>query len=415
MDVRRVVVTGIGAVTPIGNNVPKYWEALCSGVNGAATITRFDTSKLRTSIACEVKNFDSSDYFDKKEVKKLDLYAQYGIVAADEAISDAGINKEDTDYDEVGVIFSSGIGGISSFFDEVKSHCEGDGTPRFSPFIIPKLLPDITAGHISIKYGFRGPNFAIVSACASSANAIIEGFHYIQYGKFPVMVVGGAEAPICPISIGSFEAMRAVSPRKDDTASRPFDAERDGFVMGEGAGCLILEDLDHALARGAKIYGEIVGCGNAADAYHITAPHNEGYGAYLCMKRALQDAGIEHCMIDHINTHGTSTPAGDISEAIAIVKLFGEHSYNISINAGKSMTGHLLGGAGAVEAISTVMAVKNDIVPPTINHFNDDANIDPKLDFTYLKAKKRTVNYAITNAFGFGGHDASILFKKFIR
>ncbi len=414
MDVKRVVVTGIGAVTPIGNSVPQYWESLCSGVNGAATITRFDISKFKTNTACEVKNFDPFNYFDKKEVKKLDLYAQYGIVAADEAISDAGISREDTNFDEVGVIFSSGIGGISSFFEEVKSHCEGDGVPRFSPFIIPKLLPDITAGHISIKYGFRGPNFAIVSACASSANSIIEGFHYIQYGKFPVMIVGGAEAAICPISIGSFEAMRAISPRKDNTASRPFDAERDGFVMGEGAGCLVLEELDHAMARGAKIYGEIIGCGSSADAYHITAPHNEGYGAYLCMMRALQDGGIKPNMIDHINTHGTSTPSGDISEVLAIMKTFGDHSYKISINAGKSMTGHLLGGAGAIEAISTVLAVKNDVVPPTINHFKDDDNIDPKLDFTFWKAKKRTVNYALSNAFGFGGHDASILFKKFV-
>lgn len=414
MDVKRVVVTGIGALTPIGNNVPQYWESLCSGVNGAATITRFDISKFKTNIACEVKNFDPFNYFDKKEVKKLDLYAQYGIVAADEAITDAGINKNNTNYDEVGVIFSSGIGGITSFFEEVKSHCEGDGVPRFSPFIIPKLLPDITAGHISIKYGFRGPNFAIVSACASSANSIIEGFHYIQYGKFPVMIVGGAESAICPIGIGSFEAMRAISPRKDDTASRPFDAERDGFVMGEGAGCLVLEDLDHATARGAKIYGEIIGCGCSADAYHITAPHNEGYGAYLCMMRALQDGGIKPNTIDHINTHGTSTPSGDISEVLAIMKTFGDHSYKISINAGKSMTGHLLGGAGAIEAISTVLAVKNDVVPPTINHFKDDDNIDPKLDFTFWKAKKRTVNYALSNAFGFGGHDASILFKKFV-
>lgn len=414
MDVKRVVVTGIGALTPIGNNVPQYWESLCSGVNGAATITRFDISKFKTNIACEVKNFDPFNYFDKKEVKKLDLYAQYGIVAADEAITDAGINKNNTNYDEVGVIFSSGIGGITSFFEEVKSHCEGDGVPRFSPFIIPKLLPDITAGHISIKYGFRGPNFAIVSACASSANSIIEGFHYIQYGKFPVMIVGGAESAICPIGIGSFEAMRAISPRKDDTASRPFDAERDGFVMGEGAGCLVLEDLDHATARGAKIYGEIIGCGCSADAYHITAPHNEGYGAYLCMMRALQDGGIKPNMIDHINTHGTSTPSGDISEVLAIMKTFGDHSYKISINAGKSMTGHLLGGAGAIEAISTVLAVKNDVVPPTINHFKDDDNIDPKLDLTFWKAKKRTVNYALSNAFGFGGHDASILFKKFV-
>lgn len=414
MDVKRVVVTGIGALTPIGNNVPQYWESLCSGVNGAATITRFDISKFKTNIACEVKNFDPFNYFDKKEVKKLDLYAQYGIVAADEAITDAGINKNNTNYDEVGVIFSSGIGGITSFFEEVKSHCEGDGVPRFSPFIIPKLLPDITAGHISIKYGFRGPNFAIVSACASSANSIIEGFHYIQYGKFPVMIVGGAESAICPIGIGSFEAMRAISPRKDDTASRPFDAERDGFVMGEGAGCLVLEDLDHATARGAKIYGEIIGCGCSADAYHITAPHNEGYGAYLCMMRALQDGGIKPNMIDHINTHGTSTPSGDISEVLAIMKTFGDHSYKISINAGKSMTGHLLGGAGAIEAISTVLAVKNDVVPPTINHFKDDDKIDPKLDLTFWKAKKRTVNYALSNAFGFGGHDASILFKKFV-
>ena len=415
MELKRVVITGLGAITPIGNNVPDYWDNLCKGVSGATMITRFDASKFKSRIACEVKNFDPLLYFDKKEARKLDLFEQFAMVSADEAIKDSGINEDNTDFTEVGVIFGSGIGGIESLFIENVDHARGDGTPRVNPFTIPKLLPDLAAGNISIKYGFQGPNYATVSACASSAHSIIDGFHYIHYGKNQVMVVGGAEAPICPISVGGFEAMKALSTRNDDpaTASRPFDRDRDGFVMGEGAGCIVLEELEHARARNAKIYGEIAGCGISADAHHITAPHPDGYGAVLSITRALKDAGITPDMIDHINTHGTSTPAGDIPEITGIMTVFGEHIYNMSLNSGKSMTGHLLGGAGVVEAISTILACQNDLVPPTINHFNDDPNIDPKIDFTFWKPKKRTVNYAISNAFGFGGHNASIIFKKF--
>jgi len=416
MDLKRVVVTGLGAITPIGNNVSDYWNGLLSGRSGAGEITRFDASKFKSRIACEVKGFDPLQFFDRKEARKLDSYAQFAIVAADEAIKNSGIDRDNTDFDEVGVIFASGIGGIDSLYNDMKDFALGDGTPRLSPFIIPRLLPDLAAGHISIKYGFRGANFATVSACASSANALIEGFNYVRLGKSPVMLVGGSEAAICPIGVGGFEAMKALSTRNDDpqTASRPFDADRDGFVMGEGAGCLILEDLDHAIARGATIYGEIAGCGVSGDAHHITAPHPEGLGATLSMRRALKDAGITPEKIDHINTHGTSTPAGDIPETIAIKEVFGQHTYNISVNSGKSMTGHLLGGAGAIESISTILACKNDIVPPTINHFTDDPNIDPNIDFTFWKPKQRVVNYAISNAFGFGGHNASIVFKKYI-
>lgn len=415
MELNRVVVTGLGAITPIGNNVPEYWAALCNGVNGAGHITLFDAEKFRTRIACEVKNFDPLQYFDRKEVKKLDRYAQFALVAADEAVKDSGINEINTDLDEVGVIFASGIGGIDSFYQEVANFVEGGRTPRFNPFIIPKLLPDISSGHISMKYGFRGPNFATVSACASSANAIVTGYDYIHFGKTPVMVVGGAEAAICPVGIGGFEAMKALSTRNDDplTASRPFDAERDGFVMGEGGGCLILESLDHALARNAKIYGEVAGCGLSGDANHITAPHPEGYGAYLSINRALKDANIEPVDIQHISAHGTSTPAGDISEIKAIVKVFGDHIYNIAINSVKSMTGHLLGGAGAIGAIASLLAIRDSIVPPTINHFNTDPNIDPNIDFTFGKAKQKNITYALSNAFGFGGHNASIVFKKY--
>ena len=378
-------------------------------------ITRFDASKFKCRIACEVKNFDPLNHFDRKEARKLDLFQQFALVSADEAIKDSGIDRDNTDFTEVGVIFASGIGGIESLSLETIDFARGDGTPRVNPFTIPKLLPDLGAGHISIKYGFQGPNYCTVSACASSANAIINAFRYIHYGRNEVMIAGGAEAPICPISVGGFEAMKALSTRNDDptTASRPFDADRDGFVMGEGGGCLVLEEREHALRRGAKIYGEIVGCGESADAHHITAPHPEGQGAALSMTRALKEAGINTNVIDHINTHGTSTPSGDIPEILGIKSVFGEHVYDMSINSGKSMTGHLLGGAGAIEAISTVLACQNDIVPPTINHFTDDPNIDPKIDFTFWKPKKRTVNYAISNAFGFGGHNASIIFKKF--
>ena len=415
MELKRVVITGLGAITPIGNNVPEYWDNLCKGVGGAGMITRFDASKFKCRIACEVKNFDPLNFFDRKEARKLDLFQQFALVAADEAIKDSGIDRDNTDFTEVGVIFASGIGGIESLSLETIDYAKGDGTPRVNPFTIPKLLPDLGAGHISIKYGFQGPNYCTVSACASSANAIVDAFRYIHYGRNEVMIAGGSEAPICQISVGGFEAMRALSTRNDDpaTASRPFDADRDGFVMGEGAGCLVLEELEHALKRGATIYGEIAGCGESADAYHITAPHPEGQGAALSMKRALKEAGITPDVIDHINTHGTSTPAGDIPEIIGIQSVFGKHTYDISINSGKSMTGHLLGGAGAIEAISATLACKNDIVPPTINHFTDDPNIDPNIDFTFWKPKKRTVNYAISNAFGFGGHNASIIFKKF--
>ena len=415
MEGKRVVITGLGAITPIGKNVSDYWDSLCKGVGGAGMITRFDASKFRSRIACEVNDFDPLQYFDRKEARKLDYFEQFAMISADEAIQDSGINRDNTDFTEVGVIFASGIGGIESLSLETIDYAHGDGTPRVSPFTIPKLLPDLAAGNISIKYGFQGPNYCTVSACASSANAIVDAFRYIHYGRIEVMIAGGAEAPICPISVGGFEAMKALSTRNDDpaTASRPFDADRDGFVMGEGGGCLVLEELGHAIKRGAKIYGEIVGCGESADAHHITAPHPEGQGAALSMQRALREAGITPDVIDHINTHGTSTPAGDIPEILGIKTVFGEHIYDMSINSGKSMTGHLLGGAGAIEAISTVLACKNDIVPPTINHFTDDEHIDPKIDFTFWKAKKRTVNYAISNAFGFGGHNASIIFKKY--
>lgn len=415
MELRRVVITGLGAITPIGNTVSDFWNALCNGVNGAGPITRFDSSKFKTRIACEVKNFDPLQFFDRKEARKLDLYTQFAIVASDEAIQDSKITKDNTDFDEVGVVFSSGIGGIHSFYEEVVAHALGDGTPRFNPFIIPKLLPDLAGGHISIKNGFLGPNYSTISACASSANAIAEGYNYIHYGMFPVMIVGGSEAAVSPPAMAGFESMRALSTRNDDmtTASRPFDAERDGFVMGEGCGCLVLEDLDHALARGAKIYGEIVGCGLSSDAYHITAPHPEGKGAMLCMDRALKSAGLKPTDIDHINTHGTSTPAGDTSEAMAISSLFGDHVADMPINSIKSMTGHLLGGSSAIEAIATVLSLRDSIIPPTINHFKDDPSIDPKLDIVYWEARKKDMTYALSNAFGFGGHNASIIFKKY--
>jgi 3-oxoacyl-[acyl-carrier-protein] synthase II len=416
MELKRVVVTGLGAITPIGNNVPSYWEGLLNGVNGAADITRFDASKFKSRFACEVKNYDYKDYFDRKDVRKYDLFAQFGLIAADEAIVDSGLIDGNTDLDEVGVIWSSGIGGLITFSEEVTAFATGDGTPRFNPFFIPKMIADITAGHISIKHGFRGPNFATVSACASSANSLVDAFNYIRLGKAVAFVSGGSEAAVTQAGVGGFNAMHALSTRNDDpaTASRPFDKDRDGFVIGEGGGGIILEELEHALRRGAKIYAEIAGCGLSADANHMTSPHPEGLGAQLSMKRALQDAGMSLEDIQHINTHGTSTPLGDIAEPKAIVSLFGEHAYNISINSTKSMTGHLLGGAGIVEAIATVLAVKNDIVPPTINHFTDDPEIDNRLDFTYGTARERLINAALTNTFGFGGHNASIIIKKFV-
>ena len=416
MESKRVVVTGLGAITPIGNTVKDFWEGLVNGKNGACEITRFDSTLYKTHFACEVKGYNPDDFFDKKTARKYDLFAQFDIVAADEAIADSGITPENTDFDEVGVLLTSGIGGVNHFFNEMKEFfLEGDGTPRFSPFLITKMIANMPGGVISIKYGFRGPNFATVSACASSAHAIMAAFDYIRYGKCDVIVAGGAGAAIGECGIGGFNSMKALSTRNDDfmTASRPFDLNRDGFVMGEGAGSLVLEEYEHAKARGAKIYAEIVGGGASADAYHITAPHPEGKGGILSMQRALKDAEIAPEAIDHINTHGTSTPAGDVAEPIAIKEVFGEHAYNISINSTKSMTGHLLGGAGAVEAIACVLALKNGIIPPTINHFDDDPQIDNHLDFTFHKARQRDINYALSNSFGFGGQNATLIFKKF--
>ena len=415
MESKRVVVTGLGAITPIGNTVKDFWEGLVNGKNGAGEITRFDSSLYKTHFACEVKGYDPDDFFDKKTARKYDLFAQFDIVAANEAIADSGINPENTNYDEVGVLITSGIGGVNHLYEEMKEHVQTGLVPRFSPFLITKMIVNMPAGVISINYGFRGPNFATVSACASSTHATILAYDYIRWGKSKVIVTGGAGAAIGQLGIGGFNAMKALSTRNDDpmTASRPFDLSRDGFVMGEGAGCLILEEYEHAKARGAKIYAEVVGSGESADAYHITAPHPEGSGGVLSMQRALNDAGLAPEAIDHINTHGTSTPMGDLAETLAIQKVFGEHAYNISINSTKSMTGHLLGGAGAVEAIATILALKNGIIPPTINHFDDDPQIDPRLDFTFNKAKKRDVHYGLTNSFGFGGQNASLIFKKF--
>jgi len=399
----------------LGNTVEEYWSNLVKGVSGAGPITRFDASKFKTRIACEVKNFNPEDYFDRKEARKYDPYAQFGIVCADQAVVNSGMDLEKVDKDRVGVIWSSGIGGLDTFYQEVSAFAKGDGTPRFNPFFIPKMIADIAAGHISIKYGFRGPNFAIVSACASSANALVDAMLYIRNNMADVFVVGGSEAAINPAGIGGFNAMHAISTRNDDpaTASRPFDKDRDGFVMGEGAGGLILEDLEHAKARGATIYAEVAGGGVSADAYHMTAPHPEGLGAILAMRNAIKDAGMRIEDIDHINTHGTSTPVGDIAEPKAILGLFGEQAYKININSTKSMTGHLLGAAGAIEAIASIMAVRNNIVPPTINHFTDDPELDPRLNFTFNKAQERVVNVALSNTFGFGGHNATLIVKKY--
>jgi len=415
MQKRRVVITGLGALTPLGNSVEELWTSLLDGVSGAAEITHFDASKFKTRFACELKNFDANDYFDRKEVRKHDPYVHYALVAADQAISDAGFDMEKLDKERAGVIWASGIGGLQTFEEEISAYATGDGTPRFNPFFIPKMIADIAAGHISIKYGFMGPNFATVSACASSANAMIDAFNYIRLGFADVFITGGSEAAITPGGVGGFSSMHAISQRNDDpaTASRPYDKDRDGFVLGEGGCALIFEDLEHARARGAKIYAEIIGGGLSGDAFHMTAPHPEGLGAMISMRNAVKDAGLEPKDIDHINTHGTSTPVGDIAEPKAIVNLFKEHAYNISINSTKSMTGHLLGAAGAIEAIASIMAVRNDIVPPTINHFTDDPEIDNKLDFTFMKPKKRTVNTALSNTFGFGGHNASVVFTKY--
>jgi len=410
---RRVVVTGIGAITPIGNNLHEFWKNLVDGVSGADLITHFNTEKFKTKFACEVKNYDPQNHFDRKEANKLDLYAQFALIAAQEAVTDSGMDLEKVDKDRVGVIWASGIGGIDTFFEQIKQYVLGDG-PRFSPFFIPKMISDIAAGQISIKYGFRGPNFATVSACASSTNGIIDAVNYIKLGKADVFVTGGSEAAINEPGIGGFNSMQALSANNAEykSASRPFDITRDGFVMGEGAGALIVEEYEYAKARGAKIYAEIVGTGLTADAYHLTAPHPDGLGASNVMKLAVADAGLRPQDIDYINVHGTSTPLGDISETKAIIKVFGEHAYKLNISATKSMTGHLLGAAGAVEAIAAIMSVREDIVPPTINFKNPDPSIDQNLNLTVNKAQKRTVNYALSNTFGFGGHNASVIIKK---
>ncbi|HNS13116.1 MAG TPA: beta-ketoacyl-ACP synthase II [Bacteroidia bacterium] len=415
MQLKRVVVTGLGALTPLGNNVEAYWNGLIHGVSGAAAITKFDASKFKTRFACEVKGFDPNDFFERKEGRKLDGFSQYALVVADQAIKDSKIDPEKINHDRVGVIWGSGIGGLKTFQDEVINFAKGDGTPRFNPFFIPKMIADIASGHISIKYGFRGPNFTTVSACASSTNALIDAFTYIRLGKANIIVSGGSESTVNETCVGGFNALQALSQRNDDpsTASRPFDLDRDGFVMGEGAGCIILEELEHAKARGAHIYAEIVGGGMSADAYHMTAPHPEGLGAANVMNAALEDAGMGPSEIDYVNVHGTSTPIGDPQEIKAIQTVFGSDAYKMNISSTKSMTGHLLGAAGAIEAIAAILAVVNDIVPPTINHFTDDPVFDKKLNLTFNKAEKRTIRAALSNTFGFGGHNASVIFKKY--
>jgi len=415
MKSRRVVVTGIGALTPIGNNLQDYWKALQCGVSGAAQITHFNAENFKTQFACEVKDFEVTDFIHRKEARKMDLFCQYAMVASDEAIIDSALNLDEINLDRAGVIWGSGIGGMNSFQQEASDFAKGNGIPRYSPFFIPKLISDIPAGHISIKHGFRGPNFTTVSACASSTNSLIDAFNYIKWNKADIFIAGGSEACVFETGIGGFNAMMALSTRNDDpkTASRPFDKDRDGFVMGEGGGAIVLEEYKHAIKRGAKIYAEIVGGGLTADAHHITAPHPEGLGARNVMQLAIEEAEISVTDIDYINVHGTSTPLGDIAETKAIKALFGDHAYSLNISSTKSMTGHLLGAAGVIESIACIMAVKDDIIPPTINHFTDDPNIDNKLNLTLNKAQKRTVNYALTNTFGFGGHNASVLFKKY--
>ena len=418
MELKRVVVTGLGALTPVGNNVADTWENLVNGVSGAGPITRFDVSKFKTQFACEVKNFKVNEHLDRKEARKMDLYTQYAIVAAKQAIEDSAMDLETIDKTRIGVIYGVGIGGLNTLEEELFSYAlTKDMGPKFSPFLIPKMIADIASGHISIMYGFHGPNFTTVSACASSSNAIADAFNYIRLGKANVIVTGGAEAAICPVGVGGFNAMHALSTRNDDPtrASRPFSASRDGFVMAEGAGCLILEELEHAKARGAKIYAELVGAGLSADAHHLTASHPEGLGAKLVMMNALEDAGMKPEDIDYINVHGTSTPVGDVSEVKAIKEVFGEHAYKLNISSTKSMTGHLLGAAGVIEALVATLAVKNDIVPPTINHEegDEDENIDYNLNFTFNKAQKREVRAALSNTFGFGGHNACVILKKY--
>jgi 3-oxoacyl-[acyl-carrier-protein] synthase II len=416
MKLKRVVVTGLGALTPIGNTLPEFWEGLINGKSGAAPIQQFDASLFKTHFACEVKNFNIEDFMDRKEARKLDQFSQYAMVSAAEAMADSGLMESNPDLDYIGVIWGSGIGGLKTFQDEAQNFFAGDGTPRFNPFFIPKMISDIAAGHISIKYGLRGPNYVTVSACASSTNAIIDSFNLIRLGKAHALVTGGSEAAVNQMGMGGFNALKALSTRNDspETASRPFDLDRDGFVLGEGAGALILEEYEHAIKRGAKIYAEVIGGGMSGDAYHMTAPHPEGIGARNVMLRALEDAEIDATAIDYVNVHGTSTPLGDVAEVKAIQQVFGEHAYKLNISSTKSMTGHLLGAAGAIEAIACIMAVKHDIVPPTINHFNDDPALDNKLNLTFHKAQKRVVNVAISNTFGFGGHNTSVIVKKFV-
>jgi 3-oxoacyl-[acyl-carrier-protein] synthase II len=415
MQLKRVVVTGIGAITPLGNSTTEYWNNLRNGVSGCDMIKNFDASKFKTRFACEIKNFDPTNFLDKKEARKLDRFTQTAVVASDQAVQDAGIDQNNVNADRVGVVFASGIGGLITFQEEVTNFAKGDGTPRFNPFFIPKMILDIAAGHISMRHGFRGPNFAVVSACASSTNAMMEAFNLIRLGKADIIVTGGSESVVSEAGVGGFNAMKALSERNDDpkTASRPYDRDRDGFVMGEAAGVLIFEELEHAIKRGAKIYCEIAGAGATADAHHITAPHPEGLGAKNVMNQALEDADMKATDIDYINTHGTSTPLGDVAEIKAILDVFGEHAYELNISSTKSMTGHCLGAAGVIEAIACIMAVQNDIVPPTINHFTDDPELDPKLNFTFWKAEHRKVNAALSNTFGFGGHNACMIFKKY--
>jgi 3-oxoacyl-[acyl-carrier-protein] synthase II len=415
MELKRVVVSGIGALTPLGNSLKDYWSGLLNGVSGADFITQFDASKFKTRFACELKNFDPLNYLDKKEARKIDRFSQTAVIASDQAVEDAGLKGDNINTDRVGVVLASGIGGLITFQEEVMNFAKGDGTPRFNPFFIPKMILDIAAGHISMRHGFRGPNFAVVSACASSTNAIMEAANLIRLGKADAILTGGAESVICEAGVAGFNAMKALSERNDDpkTASRPYDRDRDGFVMGEAAGVLVLEELGHALKRGAKIYCEIAGAGATADAHHITAPHPEGLGAKNVMLAALQDAEMQASDIDYVNTHGTSTPLGDVAEVKAIIDVFGDHAFKMNISSTKSMTGHCLGAAGVVEAIACIMSVQENIVPPTINHFTDDPELDPRLNFTFDKPQKRNVRAALSNTFGFGGHNACVIVKKF--
>ena len=415
MQLKRVVVTGLGALTPIGNNIAEYWDGLISGKSGSAPLTYYDAEKFKTKFACELKNFDANDFFDRKEARKLDRFAQYALVSSDEAIADAGLNLDAIDKFRVGVIWGAGIGGLETFQNEVLNFASGDGTPRFNPFFIPKMIADIAPGNISIKHGFMGPNYTTVSACASSANAMIDALNYIRLGHCDVIVTGGSEAAVTIAGMGGFNAMHALSTRNEspETASRPFDASRDGFVLGEGAGALVLEEMEHAIARGATIYAEVAGGGMSSDAYHMTAPHPEGIGVVRVMENCLRDAGLKPEDVDAINTHGTSTPLGDVAELKAITKVFGDHAPHININSTKSMTGHLLGAAGAIEAIASILSMKHSLVPPTINHTTADENIDPRLNLTLNKAQEREVNVAMSNTFGFGGHNACVVFKKF--